>query len=91
MKDFSTSLNKEIKLLKFLFASLLKIQTRTDFSEIVTKSICKFSKLANNKPLQKIPEICQLPSYKNFFLTVNRKGIFFIWVKLESNYNSELK
>ena len=32
----------------------------------------------------------KLPSYKNFFLNVDRKGIYFIWVMLKSR-KAELK
>ena len=48
--------------------------------EIVTKSICEFPYM----PLPKIPEICEAALlHKKFFLNVNSKGIYFIWVRLK--------
>ena len=43
-----------------------------DLDEIITNSICKFTKLANQK-------ILEIAIYKNFFLDRNSKGICFVW------------
>ena len=47
-----------------------------NFCEIVTKRI--------DKPLQKIQEICETVLLQNFFLKVNRKGMYYIWMRLKS-------
>ena len=39
---------------------------------------------------KKFQEFIKLPSHKNFFLNVNRKGIYFIWMRLKSR-RAELK
>ena len=54
-------------------------------------SICYFLKLGNNKPLQKTQEIWETVLLQNFFLKVNGKGIYFIWMKLKSRKTESKK
>ena len=51
-----------------------------NFLKIVTKIICEFLKFL---------KFVKLPSYRNVIMKVNRKYIYFIWVKLK-NRKAEL-
>ena len=56
----------------------------------IANSICKFLKLNKITQLCKtFRKLVKLP-YKNFFLNINRKGIYFIWVRFKSR-KAELK
>ena len=46
-----------------------------NFLEIVTKIIYQFLKFL---------KFVKLPSYRNVFMKVNRKDIYFIWMKLKN-------
>ena len=86
--------NKKIKWLKFLFASKGPPYLFEKFSwkfRINFRKVVKISGLINL--CKKIQKFVKLLSYKNFFLNVNRKGMYFIWVRLkieQQNYSNTL-